>query len=388
MPYIELWDLKPPLIFAYFAIILKVFGKSLFAIRFITTFLIALSSYFIYRIGKHTANYITGVSSALLCIIVPNLFYSDLCAAMSEYITMAFFIPGLWLLIKSKKKYVFLAGFLFGNAVMIRLNMAYPVFLLIIWLFFYEINRNNLKKKIIFAVKVSLGIIFPISILVGIYMSNGYLHIFWDSVVKAPLAYNVEGFEDNIRVLKNSLPFLAWGLLSFLLLYKEESNNRKRTKLIPLFVVSVGVLFSFIHSGKFYTHYLIQLYPFLFLMTMPLLCRWKGFKFLGYLFFIGCLISFFISTNYDRYKKLYFRMQNHQEWLHGSSIEVSNYIKNNYEYNSAYFVTDHLGYWFLNIKPPTKLVAHPDNIKEGQSFLYNYVYEERKNSYEGFHIYF
>ena len=34
LPYTQLWDLKPPLTFAFFASIISVFGKSFIAIRF------------------------------------------------------------------------------------------------------------------------------------------------------------------------------------------------------------------------------------------------------------------------------------------------------------------------------------------------------------------
>ena len=37
LPYTQLWDLKPPLVFLFFAIIIQIFGKSYIAIRLFGT---------------------------------------------------------------------------------------------------------------------------------------------------------------------------------------------------------------------------------------------------------------------------------------------------------------------------------------------------------------
>ncbi len=51
LPYTLLWDLKPPLVFLYFAKIIYLFGKSLFAIRFFGAVIVGFNGYLLYRIA-------------------------------------------------------------------------------------------------------------------------------------------------------------------------------------------------------------------------------------------------------------------------------------------------------------------------------------------------
>ncbi|MCF8715177.1 glycosyltransferase family 39 protein [Joostella atrarenae] len=382
LPYTELWDLKPPLAFLYFALVIKIFGKSLFAIRFIALFLISLSSLYLYKIGKQLSGYAVGAWVGALYIIVPNLFYADLQGVMTEYIAMAAFIPGIWLILCREKKMYVLAGILFGISIMIRLNLAYPVLFIIIWLYSYNYNSTPFIERFISTVKVIIGVSVPIILIMFVYSVNGFFMLWWDSVILAPLGYNSEGMSDNIKTFKNVLPFLAWGVLLSVYFYKNVSYLKWRYEIGIIGVTIIGIVISFIHSGKFYTHYLIQLYPFLFLLTVLFIKQWKYAKYSGYLLIIGCVISFLFSNNIKAYGELFNRFKNNQDWFYGESIEVSNYIYENFDSPSVYFVTDHLGYWFLDVKPPTKLVTHPDNIKLQQEFLYPFVYKDRKSTIE------
>lgn len=52
LPYDRLWDLKPPLLFYFFALIEKVFPHSFVAIRFFGVIIIFLSAILLMRIAK------------------------------------------------------------------------------------------------------------------------------------------------------------------------------------------------------------------------------------------------------------------------------------------------------------------------------------------------
>ena len=53
LPYIELWDLKPPFAFVPYAISIELFGKSIAGVRLIGAICLGISAYFTYRIGNH-----------------------------------------------------------------------------------------------------------------------------------------------------------------------------------------------------------------------------------------------------------------------------------------------------------------------------------------------
>ena len=68
LPYTQLWDLKPPITFLYFAIIIKIFGKSFFAIRFFGSLLVALTALFTYGIASKITSKKIAFWVAVFCV--------------------------------------------------------------------------------------------------------------------------------------------------------------------------------------------------------------------------------------------------------------------------------------------------------------------------------
>src|SRR5262249_46503171 len=52
LPYVKLWDLKPPVAFAFYAFSIAVFGKDLVGIRFAGALCVVLTAYLVYLVGK------------------------------------------------------------------------------------------------------------------------------------------------------------------------------------------------------------------------------------------------------------------------------------------------------------------------------------------------
>ena len=85
LPYMELWDLKPPLNFLFFAGILYTFGKSLIAIRFFGVLIVAITAYFTYKITTIVSTKKVGFWAAIFCVFLQSLFGS-MQGVMSEHI--------------------------------------------------------------------------------------------------------------------------------------------------------------------------------------------------------------------------------------------------------------------------------------------------------------
>ena len=130
LPYTQLWDLKPPLVFYFFSALISFFGKSLFAIRFAGALVIGITSFFVYQAARQYRIRYAGVCAILV------LYFSSLFGAiqgvMSEHIAMLPFLAACYLfLFKSRKTIGWLgAAFCFGLAVMCRLNLIYPILFL------------------------------------------------------------------------------------------------------------------------------------------------------------------------------------------------------------------------------------------------------------------
>ncbi|WP_281541521.1 ArnT family glycosyltransferase [Maribacter aestuarii] len=102
LPYLELWDLKPPLTFAFFAAIISIFGKSFLAIRFFGAVLVVITAFFTFKIAVHITTKKVAYWASVCCVLLLSLFGS-LQGVMSEHICMAAFVPGLYLLISKKR---------------------------------------------------------------------------------------------------------------------------------------------------------------------------------------------------------------------------------------------------------------------------------------------
>ena len=146
LPYTELWDLKPPLTFLFFATIISVFGKSLIAIRLAGILVVAIIAWYTYKISKEISSGKVSLWAAVLTVFLVSMFGS-LQGVMSEHLSMLFLMPALYLLIKHRTgRQYFLAGLLIGAAVMTKINLAYPA--LFLGLFIFLISVINSARPI------------------------------------------------------------------------------------------------------------------------------------------------------------------------------------------------------------------------------------------------
>ena len=96
LPYTHLWDLKPPVTFLFFALVIKVFGKSFMAIRFFGVILVALTGLFTYGIGRQVTTQKISFWCGVFAVFLLSLFGS-LQGVMSEHICTLFFVVGAYL---------------------------------------------------------------------------------------------------------------------------------------------------------------------------------------------------------------------------------------------------------------------------------------------------
>lgn len=101
LPYTQLWDLKPPITFLYFALIIKFFGKSFFAIRLFGTLMVALTALFTYGMATKLTSKKVAFWTAMFCIFFQSLFGS-LQGVMSEHIC-TFFFAAAYIFCSAKK---------------------------------------------------------------------------------------------------------------------------------------------------------------------------------------------------------------------------------------------------------------------------------------------
>ena len=367
LPYTFLWDLKPPLIFFIMAGLISIFGKSFIAIRFFGVIAVSVTAFFTYKIGKEAFNHKIGLWCSLATVLLLSLFGS-LQGVMSEHVSMLFFMPGMYLLVRSQQnRHVFFAGLLMGLAIMTKINLAYAALFVAAFLFIEIGRRNSWKKGFVKGVWFGIGILLIIALTLLPYLLTDQLHVWWKSVVLAPLEYTrSEPFSPG-----KILPFVIIITVFFLFAWRKQKINFKDPKVLLLFIAVLGVCFSFIKGGKVNGHYLIQLYPILLLFLggvvsgYPAISRWKYGPVMLVLVFVLPVES------YREYYAVYANKQQYGTYYNGEGISVPRYLNNKgLDKKSILFLEYHIGYWLLEQSPLTMAATHPSNLCRDELFPY------------------
>ncbi len=346
LPYTLLWDLKPPLVFLYFAKIIYLFGKSLLAIRFFGAVIVGFNGYLLYRIARNHTSSIYALTLGVLTIYFQSLFGS-VQGVMSEHLGLFPILLGCYLLVENRN--YFWGALLFSLGLYFKLNIAYGMLLAFPFLFFQR--RDEMKQMIAGCI---LGGVLA-TLITGIWFI-GNTSLFLESVFYAPLAYTKATISQQLKTFLSLLPafiLLAW-------LFKRYPKHRFYT------LFTAGVLFSLIRLGKVNGHYLLQVYPFMILVIGILIYELK--RKLSPQIVLILLVIIPIET----YKETWDLMQYHENtgyWYNGEGHEIARFLKDHdLDKKTAYYTDYHIGYWLTNNRPLTKVVTHPSNIERPELF--------------------
>ncbi len=367
LPYTFLWDLKPPVIFFIMAGLISIFGKSIIAIRLFGAITVAITAFFTYKIGEEVFNRKIGLWSSLFTVLLLSLFGS-LQGVMSEHISMLFFVPGLYMLVRDhKNKHVFWGGLLIGLAIMTKINLAYSALFIAFYLFIVHGKKVSWSIGLKNSFWFGIPILLVISLTILPYLLADQFNIWWKSVVLAPLEYTrSEPFSPE-----KILPFVLIITAFFLFAWIKQKIEFKDPKILLLFIALAGVCFSFIKGGKVNGHYLIQLYPMLllffgaFVSQVPFISKWKSGMIMLVLLFVLPLES------YREYFAIYSHKQDRGTYLNGEGYSVPQYLKSaGLGQERVLFLEYHIGYWLLDQAPLTMAATHPSNLCRDELFPY------------------
>lgn len=380
LPYTVLWDVKPPLTFFFYAAVIFIFGKSFIAIRLMGALLVSLSAYFTYAITLKLSTKRAAIFSGIGCVFLQSMFGS-IQGVMSEHILMLFFMAALYFLISGKKMFeLIVAGALLGIALMVKINIAFPVLLLGIYLLFHfyrSIGFGRTMLKMICLTVPALAVIF-ITFLP--YYLAGSAHLWWDSVVLAPLAYTEAGRGGILPLLGVCLPILLFIIWA----WRSKRLDLKRYEIAMVVVSIVGLLLSFLKGGRINGHYLIQLYPpLLIIIAIVLGGSLSKIKKKATPWIVMVLLLLPIET-YIEYGRIVRTKWQTGTFYNGEGFTVPAFLKaNGLDKEQTLFLGYHIGYWVLDQYPPAKSATHPSNICKSEMFPYYNA--ERKTAVQELH---
>jgi len=370
LPYVELWDLKPPLAFYSFAFFIFVFGKSILAIRLGGFVFLIATSYILYLIGKQAYNKNIGIISAILCIVFVSLTPSGQ-ATMTEIIALLPLMLTFFILIRFEcnSKTLFFLGVCITLAFLVRLNLAYVAVGIFIFIFFEmrKLKFSDFVKNLLIFISGSLFVMLLISFP---YLITNQGMLLFDSVFRVSLEHTSSRLSISkvfIELINKGFGIqnlFLWGTTLigiFLLSFKQINKKNKATLKVGVFFISI--LYSIIASGSSHEHYLIQIIPVMAILSavaINYLITSKTKLFIVLILFFGFLPY---SSIFNEYKFFIDRVVKNQKLEFGPQYKISKFISEmNPKKEPIYLMTDHIIYWFMNMKPPSKVTLHPSNI--------------------------
>ncbi len=390
LPYTELLDAKPPLLWTSFALFILVFGKTVVSIRLAGTICVALTAFMTYLIGCKIWDNKIGVISATLFTIVSALSPSGQ-AVMSEHIALVPLMAALTLLITKENTLLnlFISGGLITTASLIRLNLAYVAIAVgLSLLCSLPMNVHHEKKMILYrGLAYAFGGFWIVFLTVIPYLILRQEEIWWLGVVTTSLSYaNLQNtvfvtLSQEITTIwqillgKESTALLGMAILVWLggllqvfgiPIYWKRLDIFQQRSIILLFVTLVGIEISLLKSGYFHPHYLIQFNAIISLFAATLINGLLSSRY-------GKVLTIFISLVFLiafihialKYGRLGYEIIHNHRILYGSAYQIAEFIKQeNTEHQPVLLLTDHLAYWLTNTKPLTPAMTHPSNLNK------------------------
>ncbi len=374
LPYIELWEMKPPVLFMFYMICLALFGKTIIAVRVGGIIILSLSAYLIFRTHKHLlgGKYLPFLTVFYFTIFSCNPILDGV-AVMAEHVALLPLSFAIYLILQrnlmEKGMPIFhlgLIGFLLSIASLIRYELAYfataVMFLLLSLLF----NKRSDKKLFLALI---IGFCIPYITTLLIYSISGNIRILYITLIKVPFSYSRTGFPVGKKIIEmickdiKSSNFLIWTMVFVFPLvimhkYSKSPYVAKKILLFRLTFLLVVMMFTLLQLGQLYGHYMLSLAPIAALiagLSTHLLLQTRLRVFVVLLIVIGTCLS--LTPFYKQYKSHYSYYLKNNTFDTGLDVKVANHIKQ-YKVKGEYvfFSTSTLGYMLTGSISPTKYI--------------------------------
>ena len=383
LPYLELFENKPPGIFFALASVMSIFGENLPAVRFFGTFCLLVSAIAGYAIAiRQTTPLIAGASMAVFCALT---FKTDFQPTMTEHLTIALMMPACWLLVARRDQFwgAFLVGVLLSAATLTRMNIAFVVLAVggfYVWRFVRP--RPDVPRLAIAAYGV--GGALPLATLLLVYWLVDGLDVFVLAVFRVPLHYASQGEVAAIMLeqVSNWRAFVQEDPYIFLpatLLIGTGLATHAISRGKGLFFGDNGLLLlvlgavslSILRGGAAWGHYLLQALPLVLLLAAAgferLTTRRLGaLLFLGlYVLTVGASLARFGGSSVEQVRQgLAVSLRSHADGsTHQADLRTAAelILEDQCCGELVYAPRDHLIYWYLKQRP-LSIVVHPSTV--------------------------
>lgn len=297
LPYVELFDVKPPMIFFLLAGAMAAFGESLFVVRAVGDLCLLMSCVAVFAIARRRTDSMSAGLGVMALIAVHAVEYAF--ETRTELPAMAMIMAALWLLLARRRQWwaIAAAGLLLSLAVLTRSNLGILAAALFAWLL-AAAWRPSLGVPRWAAVLFAGAGLLPVAGLILLYWSADALAELRLANINAALAYSgqidmwrsllLHGWIFLNEMLNTPLlllPFTTTLLIGMAVCLRNGWRQRPKTPSSPtseqaapaaapteagaasraelelLWLAFAATLLAILATGSVWRHYWLQAYP-------------------------------------------------------------------------------------------------------------------------------
>ncbi|MEQ1499351.1 MAG: glycosyltransferase family 39 protein [Novosphingobium sp.] len=271
LPFVNQFDLKPPVIFLLIGGVLAAFGKSLVAVRLLGDFLLFGTALLTFSFARQIASGWAALGGALIYVAFASLDLGQ--PTYTELPALFFAMAALLALARTPVAPLRagLAGLFLALAVLSRTNLYQLPIAFGLLLLIASLRKSDMVHPRAW-LAFGMGGLVPVALLVIAYGLAQQLAVLKLAMIDVPLAYAAqvgpgEAILENIRQLYVTATIEPLILIPFAVLVAAGlwgAFVRRQAQPWPLLVATLalaGLLVSLAFSGAVYPHYWLQIGP-------------------------------------------------------------------------------------------------------------------------------
>jgi len=374
-----------PLVYVAYAGFLLVFGKSVMAVRMGGLLCVYAAAGVLYELGARIRGKAAGFFAGAWLIIGSTTLSRSGGATMTEHVALLPLSMLVFALLAGAQsaRRIFLMGLAAGFAGLIRANLFYlgPALALIV---LAEERAGGAKRVIGREALLLLGGLTPVAALAAVYLVAGDFDVFVTVSFKEAAAYSAAAGSIGrrlgltARLVTHSLScggtaiWIAFicGVTHMWVRRRETAEPRHAAALLTLFGFC---LWSIMDTGPYFSHYLMQLLPFMCVPGGAWLASLCAGRDRVAMTLAGLLLLSPIHPVLNATSMLVTKIRSGRGLYSDRAYRIAEYLnKRDVEGEYVLFLVDHIGYWLTGAKLPTRH-AHPSNLGKPESLS---VYDE------------
>lgn len=355
LPYLAVYDNKPPLIYLIFGL-----AKNLFFLKLVTTVWVAATLVIVYFLARRISedlklknNYLPILAAIIFTVFSSTPIFEGNIANGEIFLIFPVTVAATLIYLHAKKRLDWwelgLAGLMLAVGSLLKIPAVFDFVGLMIFLLVIE----SFKKRMVF-VKDSLtilaGFIIPWLIFAAYFLINGGFGTFFQAVFGNNFDY--VGVGNYFLIPRGGLLAKAILAISLIVILVKFNQKIGRVRLFLYLWLTFSLLGALL-SGRPYTHYLIQALVPASLLAAFLLIKWHYRTFFEFTAVIVVLAGIFILGRFHTWRTLAYYQNfltytvgaknyyDYQQWFDPRVVRLqilANYLSSNANFGNKLFV--------------------------------------------------